>query len=98
MKRATTILLAMGCLLAICATGQAVTISVNGSRYFDSGGFEADTPQLNPQETLVGDWIIDEALGLMNGTVDVTGPAMSGPGAADGDNYLRVGERRPHDA
>jgi hypothetical protein len=75
------------CAVALASTAEATWITADGTLQFQDDGFENDTVGTNPSVTSAGSWAIREVSGSV---VDVYGPASSGPGADEGDNYLML--------
>jgi len=86
MRHAMIFAMAVLCAVALTSTAEATWITADGTLEFQSDGFENDTVGTNPSATSVGSWYLYES----GGNGEVFGPASTGPGAFEGDNYLSI--------
>ena len=91
MKARLSILTVAGLIVLLPVAGVfAMEVKLNGTTVTSFGGFEGMTVGSNPVAT-VGDSAVDEYMDAGGyGTVDVFGPSDGGPGARDGDNYVKI--------
>jgi hypothetical protein len=78
--------MAVLCAVALASTAEATWITAGGTLEFQGDGFENDTVGTDPSVTSVGSWYLTQT----GGNAEVYGPASSGPGAYEGDNYLSL--------
>ncbi len=85
----TGFLLAVLSMLWLGVPAQGYLVTVNDVVVFDGGGFEADTVGQKPdaQSPMVGEW--SYATGIGDNAI-VLGAASAGPGAYEGDKYIRL--------
>jgi hypothetical protein len=80
-----------GGLLMLAADANALVIKnvSYSSTEYDSGGFEGYTVGGDPYPAVAGNVQLVKRSGLINAKTEVAGPGSGGPGANEGNNYLK---------